>query len=161
MYPSVYLYKETQNGYNLYLGEVSTLEGVSLLPNEIEVELIEAGATNYKKYGWATEKELPKFRTIKEIINFLKDEEDIGLINFEIELVGIGVLRTHDDGECHFILKDKSTAIDLIKSIAPENYKTMILSTLLENSGMYISVDQSGGIRKYYTFDQYLKEGNS
>lgn len=157
MNPSVYLYRETEEGYELYLGEYSTLDGLALISPNVKVELIEAGATNYKKFGWATENELPIFSTVKEVVEFLKNERELGLIHFELILNDIGKLRTHDDGECHFTFKKRAILIDYIKSVTPQPFQNLILSELLNNSGLYITIDSSGLINKFFTFDQYLE----
>ncbi len=46
--------------------------------------------------------------------------------------------------------------ISLIKRATPPHHQSLILALLLENEGMYISVDGNGGVSKYHTFDQYI-----
>lgn len=71
------------------------------------MHLTSIGASNYKQFGWATEKECPNWKTIKEVKSLFEQEDEFGLVNFELELIGYGNLSTYDDGECHFRFKDK------------------------------------------------------
>lgn len=156
MPPSVYRYEETNEGHKLYLGSFSTQEGLSIFLPQTTVALTEAGASNYKQYGWATEKNFPEFKTAHDIVHFLKNEE-VYLIHFEVILHGIGNLRTHDDSECSFTLKDRKWAIDIIKTVAPLPHQNKILSGLLNNPGLYITISPAEQIQKYHSFDDYLK----
>jgi len=157
MNPSVYLYSEKEDEFELYLGEFSTFEGLSLVDPNVCADLVSIGASCYKNYGWATEREFPRWNTVKEVTTFLKNNENIGLIDFEIRLDQIGYLSTHDDGECHFRFKNKSDLIQVLKSVIPNEYSNLIISLLFENPDKYIEIDKSGKLKKYPTFDQYLK----
>ncbi len=156
MRPSVYLYKESIGGVELYLGEFSTLQGLSLLEPEAELQLTNLSATCYKEFGWATERDLPKLSNVKAVIAFLKNEGNIGIVEFESELPNIGSLSTHDDGECHFRLKSKSLAISILTQVAPEKERDVLINQLLNNQDFYITCDNSGVINKFGSFDDYL-----
>ncbi len=158
MNPTVYLYKEKKNEFELYLGEFSTLDGLKAINEKLRVKLVSIGASNYKKYGWATEKEFPDWKTVQELRSFFEREDEFGLIDFEIELIGFGSLSTHDDGECHFRFKEKGALIDVVKTVTDSINRDLILSGLLNNPGMYIEVEKSGKLNKFHSFDQYLKE---
>lgn len=108
-YPTTYLFEQTETYHMLYLGEYSSLEGLRIVPNDLEIEKIELGASNYKNYGWATEKEFPYFKNSGELTEFLEREDEIGLLVFNIAFKNFGSLHTHDDGECHFKLMTKET----------------------------------------------------
>ncbi|WP_353898147.1 hypothetical protein [Aliikangiella maris] len=156
MKPKVYLYKETVDGVTLYLGECSTLDGLSLFNEEAQIQLISFGATCYKKYVWATENELPKFDKVKNIVAFLKSEGDIGVVEFNAKLPGIGEFGSHDDGECHFHLESKKSAIEMLKKVLPEQYSDMLINQLVDNQGFYITCDDKGVVSKFGSFDDYL-----
>jgi len=158
MSPSVYLYRETKSEYELYLGEFSTLYALKAINETLNVQLINIGASNYRKFGWATEKEFPDWKTVKEVKSFFEEENEFGLIDFEIELVGFGNLSTHDDGECHFKFIEKSALIDVVKTVTDSIHRELILSGLLNNPDMYIAVEKSGKLNTYHSFDQYVKE---
>src|SRR5215203_4376463 len=104
MNPSVYLFRESEKGFELYLGEFSTIDGLSCFNPQIKAQITSFGASGYKRFGWATENELPALNTVAEIIEFLKSEGEIGLIEIEVKIQNVGLLSTHDDSECHFIL---------------------------------------------------------
>jgi len=150
MIPNLYLYKETEKGYEFYVNEYSTEMGLSLFDGSTDITITEFGATQYKKYGWATEKEIPNLSTVREAISFLLSEEDIGLIDFAVELADLGKLSTHDDGECHFIMNNKKQCLRLMKNTILQEYRD-------ENQGQYFSCSSCGVIGQYRTFDEYLR----
>ncbi len=158
MNPAVYLYKQKENEFELYLGEFSTLNGLNSIDENLEVRLVSIGASNYRKYGWATENEFPKWKTVQEVKSFFEKEDEFGLIDFEIELNGYGNLSTHDDGECHFRFKEKRDLINVVKTVSDSMNRELIISGLLSNPEMYINIGKSGQLNKYHSFDQYLKE---
>ncbi len=149
MNPSVYLYNETDNGIELYLGGCSTLDGLSLIDKHAQLNITSFGATCYKKYGWATEKEIPELKSIDEAMVFLKSEGDIGIIEFNANIFGMGTLSTHDDGECHFILKSKHQCLTYLKLVVPQQYSDMFINKLLNNPGLYLTCDSTGNVNKY------------
>jgi hypothetical protein len=156
MKPTVYLYKEAVDGITLYLGECSTLDGLSLFNEDAQIQITSFGATCYKKFGWATENELPEFERVKDIVAFLKSEGDIGIVEFNSKLSGIGEFGTHDDGECSFKLKSKKLAIDILKKVLPEQYSDLLINQLATNQGFYITCNDSGIVSKYGSFNEYL-----
>ena len=158
MNPTVYLYKEKENEFELYLGEFSILDGLKAINEKLKVKLVSIGASNYKKYGWATENEFPDWKTVQEVKSFFEQEDEFGLIDFEIELIGYGNLSTHDDGECHFKFKHKRDLIDVVKTLSDSEHIELIVSGLLNNPDMYIEIEKSGKMNKYHSFGQYLKE---
>jgi hypothetical protein len=70
MYGECYFINKTTDGVTLYLGECSTLDGLCLFNEEAKIQLVSFGATCYKKYGWATENELPTFDSVKKLVTF-------------------------------------------------------------------------------------------
>ncbi len=157
MKPSLYLYKQSEKGFELYFGETSTISGLKAINDSEQIRLTAIGATLYKKYGYATEKEFPKFNKTTKLIEFFNQVGEIGLIEFEIEIIGKGKMTSHDDGECHFTLKNKKDGIDILKKITPEHQSDLIIATLLKNKGIYISIDSENNITRFATFDEYIK----
>lgn len=158
MSPSVYLYNESENGHKLYLGEISTLEGLSLYDNEREFRLTSFGATSYKNYGWATEDELPKFLSVDNAISFLKSEGDIGIVDFKGRIMGIGTFGSHDDGECHFTFKSKQACLSILRKAIPPQTRDLLINRLISNPGLYLTCSNKGVIGKYSSFDEYLSK---
>jgi len=157
MYPNVYLFREKENKYEIYLGEFTTLDGIKLFENETQIEITSFGATNYKNFGWATENDIPKFENIRELIMFFESESDFGLIVFEMILNNIGKLSTHDDGECNIVLNSKQYAYNLIKKVSPIIYQDLILSELIKHQDNYITISEKGNINRFITFEQYIR----
>lgn len=156
MIPILYLYKETNGGVELYFNALSTLNGLEAIDGSDQIKLIAVGATGFKNYGYATAKEFPVFNHASELIAFLHEVGDIGLIDFEIEIIGKGKMMSHDDGECHFLLNNKKDGMAILKKIAPASQSEFIIGTLLKNKGIYIAIDEENNIRKYASFKAYL-----
>ena len=155
--PSTYLLDQRNSKFILYLGEYSSEQGMSLVPRDLEIANISLGTSDYKNLSWATESDFPTFRTSGELSDFLNSNE-VWFLTFEVDFKDYGSLRTHDDGECHFELLNKSDAIELIRKSAPEQHSLLILSKLLELPDKYLTVNSNGELQVYHTFDQYLNE---
>lgn len=157
MYPSVYLYKVSGNQHELYLGGYSTLEGIGLFDKEACIQIHESGATNYQRYGWATEKEIPTMQTIAELLRFLEKETCLGLVTFRAEIISQGSLSSHDDAECHICLSSKQQLFKMIKHVSPQVYQDKLLAALIQHPEIYLTLDEEGIIHKYHSFEQYLQ----
>ena len=158
MNPSVYLYNEKNNGYEIYLGECSILDGLSLLAKSQEITITSFGATLYKDYGWATESELPSLKSVGEVINFIETEGDLGIIDFEASLPNLCKFSSHDDGECTFVFESKHDCIATLKLAVPIQYSDMIINQLMNNKGLYLSCSSAGIINKYSSFTEYCEK---
>ncbi len=144
--------------YHLYVGDLSTAQGLALLDPSASVTITTFGATSFKHYGWATEKELPAFAIVQDLREFLEGEgADIGIIELEADIGDDCELRTHDDGECHFIFASKPALMATLKQVVPPAYEGLVIHALLQNPGLYVTCDEAGVLRKYATFDAYLE----
>ncbi|NPU93974.1 MAG: hypothetical protein HPY82_18850 [Gammaproteobacteria bacterium] len=158
MKPSVYLYSETDKGFELYLGEYSTLEGLCVFDKAANMVITGFGATLYKKYGWATEAQLPSLENVRSAIAFLESEGDIGIIEFEASLPGIGTFSSHDDAECHYVLYSKHQCISILKTVIPHEYSDKLINTLMCSQKMYIACSETGSLTKYGSFEEYVEK---
>lgn len=161
MNPSVYLYKKSDKGFELYLGDFSTIDGLSCFDLQTKAQVINLGASSYKNFGWATENEIPELNTVAEVIEFLKSEGEIGLIDFRATIQNIGTLNTHDDSECHFVVSEKNQIFDILKIAAPLEFTSLIFNKITENPNVYITFGESGKMTKCGTFDDYLNSKKS
>jgi len=150
MTPELYLYRESEKGFEFYVSEFSTVSGLLLFEKKSHISVVRFGATLYKQYGWATEKEIPVLNTVGEVVEFLLSEESIGLVDFSAELSGYGELSTHDDGECHFVLNSKEQCLNIMKSTIVPSIRGLLINKLLENQGSYFSCSsaENGGWRQ-------------
>ncbi len=87
---------------------------------------------------------------------FLEAEGDIGIVDFNVKLLGIGSLSTHDDSECNFILKSKHQCLSYLKKILPQQFRDMFINKLLNNPGLYLTCSNTGNINKYVSFSEYI-----
>jgi len=161
MNPSVYLYKHSPEGVELYLGEVSTVFGLSLFPESTPIRVTDFVATSYKGFGFATQKDLPELNSVSDIKSFIEREGEIVMIDFEVSMKGIGVLRTHDDGECNFKHLSKEIALQALQKVLPPEYSSLVIDCLLKNQNQYISCDNLGRIHIFSSFDEYLKKSSA
>jgi len=150
MSPNLYLYNETPQHFELCLGGFSALEGLSLINPDLSITITEFGATCYKKYGWATEQELPPLKTVGDALTFLNTEGDIGLFIFEANITNFGSFSTYENNTqtCHFKLKTKQQCLALLKAAIPPPHSGKLINTLLNNQNTYFSCDASGNINR-------------
>lgn len=160
MIPNLFLYKEIENEHLFYVLEFSTLDCVKLLPQHLEIEIIDFGATLYKKFGFANETDIPKLKTVQDLTTFLEKEGELGLICFEMIINNFGKMSSHDDGECTLELNSKSDLLSIIKNILPFSYQDKLLSYLMNYQNHYLKVNEQGNVLIYPTFDDYLKANN-
>ncbi|SDU02092.1 hypothetical protein [Halopseudomonas salegens] len=158
MKPAVYRYQETNRGFELYLGEYSTLDGLSVFDESAELSIISLGATRYRKYGWATEKELPPVDSVGSLIELLEAEGDIGIVECDVFLPEYGTLSTHDDRECHYVMTSKRQCISVLNTVLPREHSNMLVYALLGSQGLYLSCSEAGNVTKYRSFDEYLSK---
>jgi hypothetical protein len=152
----VFLYDQKNEAPFLYVGELSTIAGLSIFPPDTHVSVIEFGAQDFNGYEWATEKELPQLRNIRDLCSFL--QQDIRLVNIE---VGIGAgysLSSHDDFECHFTFVDDAEVIQTVEKIAPSDSFRVLIDTLINHPGVYVECDEVGRIRIYENFEEYVAQ---
>lgn len=155
--PSVSLYTESEKGFEVYLGKYSTLQGLKSLHINVNVKLLEFGATNYKHFGYATVEDIPAMQTSEDVILFFENERNVDVIHFEVMLEGLGTMSTHDDGECHFIFYRYTDAMALLKSVVPFEYSGLLIARMIAGQGSYFTIDAAGSILRFATFEQYLE----
>jgi len=128
------------------------------LNRKAELSITRFGATSYKKYGWATENELPLLENVESVIAFLDEEGDIGLVDFEALLPKICTFSTHDDAECHFVLESKKQCMAVLKFALADQYYDMLINELVTHQGLYLTCSSNGKVTNYSSFEQYLAE---
>ncbi len=154
---TVFRYDVAHGRSDLYVGELTTAQGLALFDPAAPVAIRSFGATSYKHHGWATEKDLPAFASVLDLRQFLEREgAGLGLIEFEIEVDGSHQLGTHDDAECHFSFADRESLMATLKRVVPAEYEGLVINALLKNPGMYIACSETGALRKYASFKAYL-----
>lgn len=158
MNPKVYLYNKTDRGFELYLGEHSTLEGLSVFEKACALSITSFGATCYKKHGWATEKELPTFENVGNVIKFLESEGDIGIVEFEASLPEFGTFSSHDDRECHYITQSKRQCMSILKAVIPPLFSDMLINKLVCNPNYYVTCNNFGVVEILCSFSEYLNK---
>jgi len=151
------LYQVSKERHELYLGEFTTLDGLCLLAENTRISLVGFGATDIEGNGWMSEKELPELSTVGELKVFLSRHSKLNIVDFEAELIGIGSISTHDDGECHFSFVDKEMCFVVLERATPKQFYRSLSEALTSSPGWYVTCDTEGKITKYPDFRQYLE----
>ncbi len=151
MWPSLYLYREQNNKHELYLGEYSTVQGLQHFDATTPIKVIQASTSTQ----WLGEMELTMLEHVGELIEYLNHDRATVIIDISIELEGIGILSTHDDGECRFEFNRKDDLMVLLNKVLPPS-GTPLLTVLFEHPNHYIEPLQNGW-KAYPTFDEYLR----
>ncbi len=159
MKPFLYQYKKTDEGYILYVHQLHTIDGLKAIGNH-PINLTTFGATSYKNLGYATENDIPDCKSTIDLINFLEQHPTIGLVEFEVEIMGKGKIATHNDGECRFTFNNKQELISILKHIAPKTQTDFVVAAVLDNTNFYVSIDLENNVEKFATIEQYLLNRN-
>lgn len=152
----VFLHSVKGSDLHLYVGDLSTSEGLSIFPPEFPISVVRFGATNYKGDGWVSEENIPQLSNIQDLSSFLY-ETDLCLVDFEASISKSCSINSHDDSECNFIFTSRSELIEAIKKFAPIESEALI-NTILENTEAYIECSENGKIQSYASFDEYLAQ---
>ena len=156
-FANLFLLRETDDGAELYLGDCSTAQGLALIPEQTPIEVIAFGATRFRDHSWATVEHLPPFETAGELALFLDEEDEIGLVEFEARLFGIGTISSHDDGECCFRLESSKLVASIVQGAADPRFSGKLLHALQAHTGQYVSCSDEGEIQRFASFDDYLR----
>ncbi len=154
--PTVYLFREKEDNYELYLGEYSTAQGLLLFDDNQKLVVLSASGSDLNNNDWITEKNFETSKNAKQLIELLDNNPNINLIDIEIEIEGFGSLSTHDDGECHFQSTNKDRLISLLEKIITKRDFLPLQITLLEHPNKYVNYHPSGNMLVYSSFDDYL-----
>lgn len=157
--PSVYLFREKEDNYELYLGEFSTYQGLLLFDENQKIVVRSASGSDINN-NWITEKYFENSKNAKQLIELIDNKPSMHLIDIEIEIEKFGILRTHDDGECHFQSKNKDKLISLLEKIVTKRDFLPLQICLLEHPNSYVKYHNSGNILLYSSFDDYLASTN-
>ena len=160
MEPFLFFYREHDGLHELSLSDYSTAQGLGYFDKSEKLQIIEFGATGYKHHGWVNEKDIPVMESVGELVAFLEENEDIGLIHFEASVGKKGRLASHDDGECHFSFFERKNVAEVLKTAAPAIFRDKIIAAVFENPGKYVAINEKGEFSLHYSFDDYLQNLN-
>lgn len=160
-YPSVYRYVVKEKEFELYLGEISLLEGLRAVDKNIKIRVITIEAQDWDVKGWYTEEDFPSWKNVGELVAFLdkhthEDIDDFIFINFDIELLDYGTLSSHDDAECSFSFIRKKDLIEVFTNLSDPKHRMKLADEIFNKPGTYISIDKEGEIIRYRNFDDYI-----
>ena len=154
--PSVFLFRETNEFYELYLGQYTTSKALRLFDPHKRISIEKAGGTDLSKNGWFTDADFSEILQINQLIEKL-DDPNLDFVDLEINIKGFGILTTHDDGECHFRSIDRTKIITLVeKAITKRDYLPLLI-TLNEHQNKYIVYQKSNNFTIHDSFEDYLK----
>jgi hypothetical protein len=154
--PDLFFFDEGPDGFRLYLAELSTAEGLALFDPTTPIAIVSFGATSYRNLGWATEKDIPPLDTVGAARAFLDAQPALGLIDFEALVEDDASLSSHDDGECHFWFRERSALTAALCAVMPPDDGGRLVHAVLSHPGRYVTLDGTGAIVFYTSFDAYL-----
>jgi hypothetical protein len=149
-------YGEGPEGFDLYIGEISTSDGLAPFDPQTTITILEFGATGFEHLGWATERDIPPLRTAGEARAFL-ERDALGLITFSARLGDDISISSHDDGECHIRFRQRKTLLAVLQQLVPPAHAGRILHALFSNPGRYLVWDGDGAVTTFATFEAYLR----
>ena len=157
--PSVFSFSIAAGNYKLYVGEFSTIEGLSLFASDAPVQILE-----FQSGGPATEENdtenlvwlQQSIKNIQSAVTYFHDNPSIDLVDFAARIGEKVILSTHDDGECSFALDSIETAIDLMKRSPVLKDEPKLIQILLDNPSRYVSVGTNGKFVIFEDFDSYV-----
>ena len=104
-------------------------------------------------------KDIADIKSVGEILKYMKDNENLDIIDFTCKLNEIGKLSTHDDGECTFCLYDKKLIQNIVTGVFGVDSAGIVMGHIGENMGKYVLFPDSSCPNIYSTFDDYIKSG--
>ena len=148
MRPTSYLFDQRDDCYRMYLGGLSTIDGLTLVPRDGVV-------TNFKLYcdGNSIHNDA-EIDTVAAAIEYLKNlASHVDPVDCSCDINGGLSLSTHDDCECSF----RSQTVDELKVLAV-NATSMISNrsmweTLRTYAGHYVVFQKDGTFETYPDFD--------
>jgi hypothetical protein len=156
MNPTSYLFDQRDGLYRLYLGGLTTVDGLRLFPSTTVVSqrklYTDADASAYFP---------PQTGTIADTIEHLSAiPKHIGLVDFSCSIAGEVEFSTHDDCECHFEAPDLTQIQNLIDALPVTDRKIGLADILKSHPGCYIVLDGVGSFFAYPDFDSLLASQN-
>ena len=156
MKPTSYLYDERDGRYRLYLGGISTIAGLKLLPSIAAISEVEC-------YTDAQPDDVPAIScvTVAAAIEYISKLPDhIGVYDFSCVIESGLAFTTHDDCEAHFNAPSEQSVRDLVYLVTPTVYRERLWTTLKSNRGCYTVIDGTGQLQTYPDFDSLLESRN-
>lgn len=154
--PRCFLLRNQGSGVQLYVSELSTLDGLAMFPDSLPARVTEFGAHQPGGGNWVFAKDLPPVHNVASLRRLLLTLADITLVDFSVDIAG-EELSTHDDGECHFIVGTDERATEIVhRLLGPA--APAVIELLLANRELYVGI-QNGTAQVFHSFDEYLNSG--
>jgi hypothetical protein len=154
--PDLFFCDEGPDGFQLYLAELSTAEGLALFDPATPIAIASFGATSYRNLGWATEEDLPPLATAGAARAFLDAQPALGLIDFEALVGDDASLSSHDDGECHLWFRERAALTEMLCMVVPAEHRGRLVHAVLTHPGRYVTLGDTGALVFFASFEAYL-----
>jgi len=151
----VYSFRCVEQKYELYVDHCSAISGLSVISPESRLEVVLFGATSYKRYGWATVSELPKFDQVSQLIEHLNSEGDVGLFELEVAIAGVCDISVKNDQECIFRFDSRKLGISTLELLIPAHHSRALIARVLDVPGFCFALDQDGAVKCHGAVDEY------
>ena len=155
MKPTSYRYEERDEGFQLYLGGVSTIAGLALFPPDADVTQVEYYAD--AEFDSPSAIEAGFNATIIEHLS--KIPTHITVFDFSCSVAPGFAFSTHDDCECHIKAPSKECARGIVGAVAsPENFERL-WEVLDSNHGSYVVLGAKNQIQRILISTHYSGHG--
>jgi len=151
----IYSFRYMEQKYELYVDHCSAVSGLLVFSPESPVAIVLFGATLYKRYGWATENELPKFNQVGQLIEHLSSEADVGLFELEVAIAGVCDISVYNDQQCVFRFDSRKLGISKFEMLIPENHSRALMARVLDAPGFCFSFDKDGNVKCHGAVGEY------
>lgn len=157
MNPTCYVFKRRDDGFRLYLGGLTTVEGLGLFsPN--------AGCRIEHIY-MDCDPEVPAdsdcVQTVAAAIDFLTELTPADPYDFQCSIEPGTELSSHDDYGCHIRAANADEIWRLVNAVQPATHAATLRAKLEANPGAYLVCEPNGAISTYADFDAFLLASNS
>jgi len=156
MKPTSYLYDERDGEFRLYLGGVSTLDGLKLFPLSADVTEI----VYYTDAEFDHPLPMHGATTAALIEHIAAIPGHIGFVDFSCVIESDCMFATHDDCECHFKTPSEDRVRILVNRVTLPEFCDRLWSILNLNRGCYVVIDAKGQSQAYPDFDALLESRN-
>ena len=157
MKPELFSYSKTNTITELSVYPMQVKDLLDIFDNSLKITFVDFGATCYKNYGWVDQQQFPEIKILKDVAKLLKEEGDIGIIIFHVDIENI----------CSVLINDKKTIFQFsndqncnhyLKQISYNAGGNLLVNAIKSNKGQYIHCTLSGDIEKYSDTEHYLNK---
>jgi hypothetical protein len=144
----------------VHVSEMQTFDALRIFSTSESILITEFIAEIFGRPGLFTQDDLPKdLHTVGAVVDFLvKNNENVGLIDFSATIGDGDILYTHDDGAfVAFTFLNKTKALECLRHLTKDDSDCEWFLTVLKNPGKWILFDNRT-VKKIFTTDEEIEQ---